>query len=488
MNLPKALHKNVFFVSLSIIKYRLRIFFVFLLLICLKFSAQSQSGSTIYRNYCSGCHGNALQGSSATALIKKNWKHGGEKNSIIKSISNGIPGTEMAKFSTALSGRQIETVTNYIISLQNKTSKAVPAVKSLLLNTKFYQLKVEKLVTRGIKTPMAIEFVDSNRALIAGYKGEMRWMVNGKLDQTPITGLPKTYGVKLVGGYLDIALDPGYSKNGWIYLSFAHNNSNSTNKNTPGMTKIVRGRIHNYKWVDEQTLFDVNDSLKVPNGGVLWGSRFLFDTQGFLYFSIGDMNRPDDSQILSKPSGKVYRIHSDGSIPEDNPLYGKENDLWGIYCWGNRNVQGLAQDPQTGLIYASEHGPKGGDELNILKKGANYGWNLITYGVDYTGKIISNDTAKEGMEQPITYWTPSIAVCALEFVKGNRFPEWKNNLLVTALAFQELRRLVVDGSKVLEQEILMKGQGRVRDVKTGPDGALYVLTNGPDEVLRITPE
>ena len=253
------------------------------------------------------------------------------------------------------------------------------------------------------------------------------------------------------------------------------------------MTKIVRGKVKGHQWVEEQLLFEVHDSLKVT-GGTRWGCRFMFDKQGYLYFTIGDMNRGDDSQILTRPSGKVYRINSDGSIPQDNPLYGSDNYLQAIYSWGNRNVQGLAQHPVTGVIFASEHGPKGGDELNILKKGANYGWPVITYGVDYSGKIISNDTIKEGMESPITYWTPSIAVGAIEFVTSKRFPRWENNLLVGALAFQELRRLVIDGDRVLEQEILLKGYGRVRDVKIGPDDALYVLTNGPDELLRITPQ
>ena len=159
-----------------------------------------------------------------------------------------------------------------------------------------------------------------------------------------------------------------------------------------------------------------------------------------------------------------------------------------IYSWGNRNVEGLAQHPVTGVIYASEHGPQGGDELNILKKGANYGWPVITYGIDYNGKAISDETHKEGMEQPITYWTPSIAVCPIEFVTSPRFARWKNNLLVGALKFEELRRLVIDGDRVIEQEVLLKGYGRVRDLKMGPDGALYVLTNTPDALLRITPK
>jgi len=286
---------------------------------------------------------------------------------------------------------------------------------------------------------------------------------------------------------MDIALDPAYATNGWVYIAFSHTNGNKSDKNVEGMTKIVRGRIKDHQWTDEQTLFDVPDSLKV-SGGNRWGCRFMFDKRGLLYFSIGDMARANDSQNPGKPSGKVFRIHPDGSIPKDNPFVGKKGALPALFTLGNRNVQGIAQHPVTGEIWATEHGPMGGDELNILKKGANYGWPVITYGIDYSGKIVSRETKKEGMEQPIVQWTPSIAVCPAEFVTGNLFPAWKNNLLVGALAFEEIRRLVVEKHSVTDQEVILKGVGRVRELKIGPDGALYVLLNDPDMVLRIKPE
>lgn len=447
----------------------------------------SQSGEQVYKSYCAGCHGAQLQGSVATALIKKDWKHGSDRASIIKTISDGVPKTEMAKWSSVLSSKDIEAVADYIIAAQKNTSIVKGQQMPLDVQTKLYKLKIEKLVTSGLSTPWGIEFGDATHALITEKPGGLRWMVNGKLDPQPITALPKTYGLDLVGGMMDLALDPDYAKNGWVYIAFSHNPQNSNNKSAPGMTKVVRGKVNGHQWTNEQTLFQVSDSLLVK-GGTRWGCRFLFDKQGYLYFTIGDMNRADDSQILTRPTGKVYRINPDGSIPKDNPLVKNKQHLQGIYSWGNRNVQGLAQHPVTGVIYMTEHGPKGGDELNILKNGANYGWPAITYGIDYDGSIITNDTHKTGMEQPITYWTPSIAVSAIEFVTSPKFPLWKNNLLVGALAFQEIRRLVVDGDKVNEQELLLKGYGRVRDLKFGPDGALYVLTNDPDEVLRITPE
>lgn len=463
------------------------------LLVCLlpgltlAFQVVAQNGQIVYKNHCAGCHGAQLQGSSAPALLKKDWKHGGDRPSVIRTIRNGVPSTEMMRFAGLLSEKEIEAVADFIVNAQNAPNLIKKTNLPLQVKTKQYTLNIEKLVIEGLAGPWGIEFIDANRALITGKNGDLYALVNGKLDPQPITGLPKTYATDLVGGMMDLALDPDYKTNGWIYIGFSYNPQNSPDKKTAGMTKIVRGKVRDHQWVEQQTLFQVPDSLLVT-GGTRWGCRLFFDKQGYLYFTIGDMNRAGDSQILSRPSGKIYRINPDGSIPKDNPLYGQANTLQAIYSWGNRNVQGLAQHPVTGVLYASEHGPQGGDELNILKKGANYGWPVITYGIDYNGSIVSSETHRSGMEQPITYWTPSIAVSAIEFVTGRRFPRWQNNLLVAALKFEEIRRLVVRSDKVIEQEVLLKGYGRVRDLKIGPDGALYVLTNTPDALLRITPE
>lgn len=471
----------------KIINIRIRDGLIILLLFVLQLPANAQSGQKVYSTYCSGCHGPRLEGSVATALIKKDWKHGADKASLTKTISKGIASTEMINWESVLSKKQIDDVVDFIVRAQTTPDLLKDLDLPLSVKTKDYNLKIEKLVTSGITGPWGLEFVDANRTLITGKTGELRWMINGKLDAQPIQGLPQTYAADNYGGMMDLALDPEYDKTGWVYLAYSHNAQNSKDKMAPGLTKIVRGKVVNHKWVDQQVLFEAPESLYVK-GGSRWGCRFLIDKQGFLYFTIGDMGRADDSQDLSKATGKIYRINRDGSIPKDNPLYGKPGVIQAIYSWGNRNAQGIAQHPTTGVIYTSEHGPQGGDELNILKNGANYGWPVITYGIDYDGSVITNLTHKDGMEQPITYWTPSIAVGAIEFVSGNKFALWKNNLIVTALKFQEVRRLVIDGDQVMEQEILLKGYGRVRDVKFGPDGAMYVVTNGPDEILRVTPQ
>lgn len=336
----------------------------------------------------------------------------------------------MIRWGGTLKDDDISAVADFIVSAQEVPPNAIRPIPDRL-TTKDYVLNVEKLVDADIHTPWGIEFVDAHRALITERTGAIRWMVDGKLDPQPIQGLPKTYSQNTTGGFMDIALDPAFSKNGWVYFAFSHTNGNPSDVGVVGMTNVVRGRINGHQWTDEQTLFE---------------------------------------------------------IPKDNPFVGKKGALPALFTIGNRNVQGIAQHPVTGEIWATEHGPMGGDELNILKKGANYGWPVITYGVDYDGQVVSKETTKEGMEQPVVQWTPSIAVCPAEFITSALFPMWKNNLLVGALSFEEIRRLVIENNKVIEQELILKGVGRVRDLKTGPDGAFYILLNDPDMVLRISPE
>lgn len=444
-----------------------------------------QEGERVYRTYCAGCHGAQMEGNSASPLLKTEWSYGRGPGALIRNISFGIPGTEMIAWNTVLSEDEIEAVANYIIAAREAPPSAVRPIPDQI-TTKDYSLKVDTLVEEGIETPWGIAFVDAQHALFTERKGSIRWLVNGELDPQPIQGLPPTQELR-TGGYMDIAVDPAYADNGWVYFAFSHTPEDLSDEHAPAMTKVVRGRIRDHQWTDEQTLFEVPDALLVVDGN-RWGSRLLFDREGFLYFTIGDMAQATASQDVGKAPGKVYRIHPDGTIPEDNPFADEPGALAAIFTIGNRNVQGLAQHPVTGDLWATEHGPRGGDELNILKKGANYGWPVITYGVDYSGEIVSEKTHQQGMEQPIFQWTPSIAVSPAEFSSSPLFSRWQNNLLVGALAYEELRRLVIDNDEVIEQEVILKGYGRVRDIETGPDGALYVLLNKPDMILRITPE
>ena len=458
----------------------------FLLLLCfVSLGANTQQAERIYQTYCGGCHGARMEGNSAPKLIKEKWVHGSTYTALFRNIKMGIPNTEMKGWSTVLKDKEISAVANYILSSQKGPKKKMPSLPSKIV-TSDYVLKVEKLDSGHTSTPWAIEFVNANKALISEKPGRLRWMVNSKLDSVAIRGVPVTTTTSGTGGFMDIALDPKYKENGWVYLAFSHTKGSVTDKNAPAMTKIVRGKIKDYEWTEEQTLFEVPDSLMVIRGD-RWGCRFLFDKNGYLYFTIGDMGKAMDSQDPAKATGKVFRINPDGTIPADNPFAHNKGALPQIFTLGNRNVEGIAQHPATGDIWATEHGPRGGDELNILIKGHNYGWPVITYGIDYSGKIVSEKTEQDGMEQPVVYWTPSIAVCPAEFVSSPLFGKWKNNLLVGALAFEELRRLVIVKNKVVKQELLLKGYGRVRDLKLGPDGKLYVVLNKPDMIIRLTP-
>jgi aldose sugar dehydrogenase len=451
------------------------------------YATYAQDARTLYNTHCAGCHGPGLLGTtSGPALIRTKWNDSG-RDSIARTIRKGVPGTTMIAWEKVLNDGQVKALTDFIVTAQHLPTHSQVEQTTFHKQTEDYTLIIEKLVTKGLETPWGIEFINKDSALITEKTGGLRWLVKGKLVSEPISGLPTVYLGTSTAGLMDIALDPNYRRNGWVYLALSKSNGDSQNKRALAQTQVIRGKVRDNRWVEQQTLFEVADSLKVSNGN-RWGCRFLFDREGYLYFSIGDMGLGIDSQDPGKATGKVYRINPDGSIPKDNPYTKRQGALAALYSLGNRNVQGIAQHPATGVIWATEHGPKGGDELNILKKGANYGWPVITYGIDYNGEIVSELTEKEGMEQPVTYWTPSIAVSAIDFCASPLFPKWKSNLLVGALAFQELRRLVLDGERVAEQEILFKSMGRVRDVKFGPDGALYVLTNGPDRVLRITPQ
>ena len=451
---------------------------------CLK--SPAQEASTLYKTYCAGCHGASMEGGLSSALVKEDWVYGRTSGLMFRNIKHGIEGTEMIAWEQVLEDGQIRSLVQYIVEAQDQpptTERELPRE----VITEDYRLEVEILVRDSIQIPWGIEFVSENRALVTEQPGRLRWLIDGKLDPTPISGIPPVYDTgRGLGGLMDVALDPNHAENGWVYLAYVHTDQDLSARESKAMTRIIRGKIEDHQWVDQETLFAVEDSLELP-GGTRWGCRFLFDREGYLYFTIGDVDREDYAQDLSRPNAKVFRIHADGRIPTDNPFVAEEGALGAIFTYGNRNAQGLALHPQTGVIWATEHGPMGGDEVNVIEKGANYGWPSITYGKHYNGDIVSQKTHREGMEQPVIQWTPSISVCPAEFCDSPLFPKWQNQLLVGALAFEEIRLLQVADQEVISQEVFLKNYGRVRDLKFGPDGSLYVLLNRPDAILRLKP-
>lgn len=329
----------------------------------------------------------------------------------------------------------------------------------------------EELVVDGVQNPWGMAFPSKNSILITEKSGKLLFLENGK--KTQIGGLPDIYE-RGQGGFLDIELHPKYEENGWIYFSFS--SSEGDGNGNGGNTTIMRAQLKNRQLISKEILYK-----GVPNTtkGQHWGSRLEFDDKGFLYFSIGDRgNRDVNPQDITRDGGKIYRIHDDGRIPADNPFVDKKEAKKATYSYGHRNPQGLAKNPYTGEIWNHEHGPRGGDEINIIKKGKNFGWPVITYGINYVGTKITDETSRPGMEQPLYQWTPSIAPSGMTFVTSDKYPDWKGNLLVGSLAFQYLERLELKNNKVVYREKLLDGLGRVRNVKQGPDGYIYVGIEG----------
>jgi aldose sugar dehydrogenase len=336
-----------------------------------------------------------------------------------------------------------------------------------------------KTVAGDLEHPWAIEFLPDNKMLVTERPGRLRIITSDGKASEPLTGLPEV-DAEGQGGLLDVALDPKFAENRMIYVSFAEARDGGNG------TSVARAKLSE----DERSLENAEVIFRqVPAfaSGAHFGSRLVFDRDGKLFITMGDrFALREKAQDPSTDIGKIARINTDGSIPEDNPK--PENwrpELWSI---GHRNVQGAVLNPDTGQLWTSEHGARGGDEINTPQAGKNYGWPVITYGVDYSGEKIGEGTKKQGLEQPLHYWDPSIAPGGMTFYSGKLIPQWKGNLLVGALKGQHVARLALDGTRVTAEEQLFKGVGRIRDVKEGPDGALYLLTDeGNGALLRVTP-
>ena len=437
----------------------------------------------LYAQTCAGCHGADMVGGRAPSLLDDTWTFGGDDKSIAESIREGRPGTLMVPFKGALTELEIRSLVVFIREqagqARTQGMKVASPVVDKVVESEQHAFKLQTVV-EGLDTPWGLGFLPDGRLLVSERSGRLLVITPGQPLGDPIAGIPRVWAQQ-DGGLMDVALHPDYAKNGWIYLAYSDPGTAGAS-----MTAVVRGRIREGKWVDQESLYaPPKDLYWVDNSH--FGSRFLFDRAGHLFYSIGDRGHEKEAQDLGRPNGKIHRIQDDGRVPPDNPFVARAGAQGSIWSYGNRNVQGLAFHPVTGELWASEHGPRGGDELNLIEPGKNYGWPAITYGINYDGTPVSDRTEQEGMEQPVVQWTPSIGVCGIAFYTGDRFPKWKNDLFVTALVGQELLRLVVEGHKVVHQEVLFRNIGRVRSVTTGPDGYLYVVLNNPGRILTLAP-
>ena len=451
--------------------------------------------AALWNEQCSGCHGNDAAGGRAPSLFDEVWLKSVTDEHIVDAIAKGVPGTEMEPFGKALTSDQIWALVNHIRT-QTGSLKPKPEFvadpNGLELKTAKHTVRVEVL-TADLDTPFGLAFLPDGRLLITERPGRLRVFANGKLSE-PVTGTPAVHAVQ-DGGLLDVQVHPQYAQNGWIYLAYSEVQPGYTppapatppagntgapqgrgrGPQIPAMTVVVRGKLSpNNEWTDQQFIFRASPDL-YTGSGAHYGLRFTFDNEGHLFYSIGERGSIPAAQNLSSPLGKIHRVNDDGTPVKDNPFVNTPGAVPTIWSYGHRNPQGLAWHPLTGQLWESEHGPNSADEVNIIEKGHNYGWGVATKAAQ-AGMVPS----APGMDDPIIYYTPSMATAGISFYTGDRYPGWKNtSLFVGGLVGQRLERLEIVDNKVASQEVIFNQFGRVRDIVQGPDGYLYVAVQNP---------
>ena len=339
------------------------------------------------------------------------------------------------------------------------------------------------IVTDGLEHPWSLAFLPDGRMLVTERSGRLRYVeADGTLDPTPIDGLPAAVAPAGQGGLHDVALHPDFARNRLVYFAYAGGSGGRYG------TELARGRLDGHRLAGVEVLFR---ALPKSRGGRHFGGRVVFDGNGHVFLTLGDRGDRPRAQDLGDHAGSIVRLAEDGGVPPDNPFASTAGAKPEIFSLGNRNVQGAAMNPWTGELWTHEHGPQGGDEVNVIRAGANYGWPVVTYGRNYgLGTSIGEGTHKDGMAQPLHQWTPSIAPSGMAFYDGDRFPGWRGSLLVGALKFRLLVRLELEGERVVREERMFEDVlGRIRDVRVGPDGLVYLLNDHSDGVIaRLEPE
>ena len=454
----------------------------------------------IFTTTCSGCHGiTAEPGAKGPSLFAKGFLDSHSDAQIVQAINDGVPGTAMPSFKTLLFPNEMEQMPAYLRirgGIVNRHVGPVPDITGKVIKSQKATFKVETLA-KGLDQPWGMAFLPDGRMIFTERAGRLRFMdKNSKLSE-PVSGTPTVF-VRQDGGLLDVALHPDYAHNGWIYLSYSTvppgyvvqpGDDKAPNMAPPTMTVIVRGKVNaQNQWVDQQTLFKAPDEL-YTHPADHYGSRFLFDGKGHVFYSLGERHEFQMAQNLAAPTGKIHRINDDGTVPSDNPFVHTPGALPTIWSYGHRNPEGLAFDPATGIFWETEHGPTGGDEVNIIESGKNYGWGVATMGLEPG----INRLHAPGMTDPVAFYNPSIGPSGITFYTGDKFPAWKGNLFITGMVGQVLIRMEIKDRQILSQEPVISDSGRVRDVLTGPDGFLYVLLQNENgdptggSIIRLVP-
>lgn len=430
-----------------------------------------------YQKFCSSCHGEKPE-----AFVDRKWKYGTSKAEIVKSITNGYPDNGMPSWGPALKAEEIDALADLIVKNIQEGKKYVFSDKptSNIFAAADLTVKLDTIVSE-MNNPWGMAFLPGGEMLITDRTGEM-YRLDKNHKRTRVEGVPAVV-VEGQGGLLDVELHPAFEKNKLIYLSYSAGKEENGQK--LATTVVMCAKLDGNTLTDPKVIFEALPYSKTRHH---YGSRLEFGKDGYLYITVGDRgNEKQNPQSLDSDCGKVHRIKDDGSVPADNPFVNKGPAHATVYSYGHRNPQGMTLHPTTGEIWTHEHGPRGGDEVNIVKKANNYGWPVISYGINYDGTTFTNLTAKEGMQQPLHYWIPSIAPSGMVFVTGDKYKAWKGNLLVGSLRFKYLNRCVIQGNKIVKEEILLKNLGRVRNVAMGKDGYIYVAVEDPGYVFRLVP-
>ncbi|WP_353132012.1 PQQ-dependent sugar dehydrogenase [Pseudopedobacter sp.] len=431
-----------------------------------------------YKNNCSSCHGEKME-----AFVDRKWKYGKSREDIFKSIKNGYEEGGMPSFKTAFKDGEIYALADYILkglsSMDKYAGSSKP--KSNIFETEKMKIKLDTVYTGG-NVPWSISFLP-NGDILATDRGGILTKISKDKKSIQIKGTPEVVA-KGQGGLMEVLVHPNFDKNQTVYLSYSK--LKQENGKTLITTAILRAKLNGNTLTEQKDIFIAEPYLSTQHH---YGGKMAFGKDGYLYFSVGERGKQKENpqNLKNNSLGKIHRIKDDGSLVNSNPFINMKDTPSSIYSYGHRNPQGLAFHPKTGVLWSNEHGPRGGDELNIVQPGKNYGWPVISYGINYNGTTFTDITSKKGMEQPQHYWIPSIATSGLTFVNSPIYKGWEDNALIGSLRFEYLNRCEIKNNKVVHEEILFKNIGRLRDVRQGPDGYIYIAVEKPGRIFKLVP-
>ena len=465
-----------------------------------------------YQAHCASCHGEDLQGSGiGPALVGIELQYGESVEAIASSITNGYPARGMPPWGASIDDGTVRSLAIYVAEQRAnrpfsdfKTAKALH-IPTGVQHTEVHDFRLEVVATGIHALPFSIAPLPDGSLLVTEKQFGLRLVSPAGELSDYIQGTPRVHdsGIELgeleygYGWMLDVAIHPDYAENGWIYLHYGDLCEDCGTFRAASMNKVVRGRIESGQWLNEEVIWEVPESLYAGFTDLAAGGRLAFDGDGFLYLSVGMMGPSNYQGIqdLSLPYGKIHRIKDDGRMPSDNPFRDTPNAWPSIWTYGHRSPQGLAVDPASGMLWGTEMGPRGGDEVNLLLPGRNYGWPLYSKGVNYDGSPVAYGTQLgiefdlEDIEQPKVDLTPSPAVSSFSFYQGDAFPRWRDNMLIGTLKATQLYRVVVEGQNIVHTETLLQDLARIRDVETGFDGNVYLLLEhiSGGQIIRLVP-